>query len=197
MGACVPAGVGVWVVGVGVGLVDVGDGVGDGLVDPGDGDGLMDAGDGDGLKKAGEEDTLPLGSLLGLADVAFDWDVGDVPESTGAALPLVLPGLPVGLEGLVPEGLPFVSPIVCWIPPRAKTAATTRTTAPATARAGRNQVIAGPTEPRRGAPALRGRFAAAQATKPPRRGDDRSRPTAPAAASAPAAEPDRTVLDQD
>jgi hypothetical protein len=202
VGAGAPVGVGVWVVGVGVGLVD-GDGVGDGLVDPGDGDGdgdgLADPGDGE-LTYAGGDDTLPLGVLLGLGDVAFPWDAGDVPESTGAALPLVLPGLPVWLGGLVPEGLPLVSPIVCWIPPRAKTAATTRTTAPATARAGRNQVIAGPTEPRRGSPALRGRFAAAQATRPPRTGSDRSRPTSPAAASsasAPAAEPDRTVLYQD
>jgi hypothetical protein len=144
--------------------------------------------------------TLLLGEPLGLGDVAFPWDAGDVPESTGPALPLVLPGPLTWLEGLVPEGLSFVSPIVAWIFPRAKTPATTRTTAPATARAGRNQVIAGPSKPRRGSPASRGRFADAQATMPPRTGSDRSRPPAPGAASsasAPAVDRDRTVLSQD
>jgi hypothetical protein len=196
MGAWVPVGVGVGVVGVGVGLGDVGVGVG--LGDVGVGVGLGDTGDGDGLADAGGEvNTLLLGEPLGPGDVALAWD-GDVPESAGPALPLVLPGLPVWLEGLVPEGLSFVSPIVAWIFPRAKTPATTRTTAPATARAGRNQAITGPSKPRRGSPALRGRFADAQATMPPRTGSDRSRPPAPAAApSATAAERDRTVLNQD
>jgi hypothetical protein len=198
-GAWVTVGVGVGVVGVGVGLADVGDG--DGLGDVGDGDGLGDTGDGDGLADAaGEVNTLLLGEPLGPGDVAFPWDADGPPEAAGPPLPLVPPGPPVWLEGLVPEEVPFVSPIVAWIFPRAKTPATTRTTAPATARAGRNQVIAGPSEPRRGAPALRGRFAEAQATMPPRTGSDRSRPPSPGAASpasAPAVERDRTVLSQD
>jgi hypothetical protein len=206
MGACVVVGVGVVVVGDGVGLADVGDGDGDGLVVPGDGDGdgLGDAGDGDELADAGEGDTLPLGKLPGLADVAFVWDADGLPESAGLALPLVPPDPPDWLELLVPDGLPLVRPIFCWICPRAKTPATTRTTAPATARAGRNQAIAGPTDMRRGAPALRGRFAEAQAAMPPRTGSDRSRPPPPAGPAAVAssavaspAPPDRTVLNQD
>jgi hypothetical protein len=200
MGACVPVGVGVGVVGVGVGLADVGDG--DGLADVGEGDGLGDGGGGDGLvDAAGEVNTLLLGEPLGPGDVAFPRVADGPPETAGPPLPLVLPGPPVWLEVLVPEGLSFSKLANVWrICPRAKTPATTRTTAPATARAGRNQVIAGPSEPRRGAPALRGRFAEAHATMPPRTGSDRSRPPTPAAASsasAPAAERDRTVLNQD
>jgi hypothetical protein len=90
----------------------------------------------------------------------------------------------------------------------AKTPATTSTTAPATARAGRSQAIAGPTELRSGELAWRGRFAEAQAAMPPTTGSDRSRPrwlatlalvlpvvTAPV--SAPGADPDRMWLNQD
>ena len=204
MGACVVVGVGVVVVGDGVGVV-VGVGVGVGLVvaGDGDGDGLAD-GDGDELADPGEGDTLPLGKLPGLADVAFVWDADGLPECARPALPLVPPCPPDWLELLVPDGLPLVRPIFSWICPRAKTPATTRTTAPATARAGRNQAIAGPTDMRRGAPVLRGRFAEAQATMPPRTGSDRSRPPSPAgpvavasSAVASPASPDRTVLNQD
>ena len=179
MGACVVVGV---VVGdcVGVGLV-VGDCVGVGLVVPGDGDGdgLGDAGDGDGLADAGEGDTLPLGELPGLAVAALPWVADCPPESAGLALPLVPPAPPDWLELLVPRRVAACPGRACsWICPRAKTPATTRTTAPATARAGRNQAIAGPTDMRRGAPALRGHFAEAQAAMPPRTGSDRSRPAA-------------------
>jgi len=48
--------------------------------------------------------------------------------------------------------------------------------APATARAGRSQTIAGPTELRSGELAWRGRFAEARAAMPPTTGSDRSRP---------------------
>jgi len=90
----------------------------------------------------------------------------------------------------------------------AKTPATTSTTAPATARAGRSQTIAGPTELRSGELAWRGRFAAARAAIPPTIGSDRSRPpwlatfalalpvvTVPVSAAA--ADPDRIWLNQD
>jgi len=90
----------------------------------------------------------------------------------------------------------------------AKTPATTSTMAPATARAGRSQAIAGPTELRSEELAWRGRFAAARAAMPPTTGSDRSRPwclAAPALAwpevtapvSAPAADRDRIWLNQD
>ena len=142
-----------------------------------------------------------LGELLCLPDVAFPWVADGPGEGARPPLPLGLPAPPVWPEVLVPEGLSFSKLAnVSRICPRAKTPATTRTTAPATARAGRNQAIAGPIEPRRGAPALRGHFAEAQATMLPRTGSDRSRPPAPAAASsasAPAARRDRTVLNQD
>jgi hypothetical protein len=65
----------------------------------------------------------------------------------------------------------------------AKTPATTSTTAPTTASAGRSQAIAGPTEWRSGELAWRGRFAEA-------------RPAMPLTA-APAADPDRSALNQD
>lgn len=204
LGACVVVGVVVGdCVGVGVG---VGDCVGVGLVVPGDGDGdgLGDAGDGDGLADAGEGNTLPLGELPGWGVEALPWDADGLPESAGLALPLVPPDPPDWLELLVPDGLPLVRPTFAWICPTAKTPATTRTTAPATARAGRNQAIAGPTDMRRGAPALRGHFAEAQATMPPRTGSDRSQPPPPAGPAAAAssavaspAPPDRTVLNQD
>jgi hypothetical protein len=203
MGACVPVGVGVAVVDDVGDALDVGDDVGDGLdVGDGAGDGLIDPGDGDGFAEAGGEmNTLLLGEPLGLDDAEFPPVADGLPESAGPPWPLVVPGPPVWLEVLVPEGLSFSKLANVWrICPRAKTPATTRTTAPATARAGRSQVIAGPSEPRRGAPALRGHFAEAQATMPPRTGSDRSRTPAPAAASsasAPAAERDRAVLNQD
>jgi hypothetical protein len=90
----------------------------------------------------------------------------------------------------------------------AKTPATMSTTAPATARAGRSQAIAGPTELRSGELAWRGRFAEARAAMPPTTGSDRSRPPPRAAlalagpavtasVSAPAAAPDRIALNQD
>ena len=198
MGAWVPVGVGVGVVGVGVGVGDVGDG--DGLGDGGEGDGLGDAGGGGFADAAGEVNALRFGEWPGPGDLPFPRVAGDLPE-TRPPLPLVVPGPPVWLEVLVPEGLSFSKLAnVSRICPRAKTPATTRTTAPATARAGRNQAIAGPIEPRRGAPALRGNFAEAQATMPPRTGSDRSRPPVSAAASSasdPPAERDRTVPNQD
>ena len=202
MGAWVPVGVGVAVVGVAVGLGDVG--VGDGLADVGEGAGLGDAGCGDGLADvaaAGDVNALLLGEPRGPGDVAFPRVAAGPPEPAGPPLPLVVPGPPVWLEVLVPGGVSFSKLAnVSRICPRAKTPATTRTTAPATARAGRNQAIAGPIEPRRGAPALRGNFAEAQATMPPRTGSDRSRPPLSAAASSasdPPAERDRTVPNQD
>src|SRR5215470_8253082 len=98
-------------------------------------------------------------------------------------------------------GVSFVSPTVSRTFPRAKTPATTRTTAPATARAGRNQAIAGPTESRSGARALRGRFAGTRDAMEPRTRSDRSCSLSPSAVASPApalvAEPDRTVLNQD
>ena len=80
--------------------------------------------------------------------------------------------------------------------------------APATARAGRSQTIAGPTELRSRELAWRGRFAAALAAMPPMTGSDRSRPSSlatlalavpvvTAPASAPAADPDLIWLSQD
>lgn len=201
-------------VAVGDGLGDVG--VGDELGDVGVGDGLGDVGDGDGEAGAGglgDEHgagagyTLLLGLLPGLADVAWPW-VADARPGTAEPLPLGLPGPPPWLEVLVPGGLSFSSPMnVPRICPRAKTPATTRTTAPATARAGRNQVIAGPAEPRSEEPAVRGRLTD-WAAMPRRMASDRSCPFSPAvpapsavlaspAASAPAAEPDRSVLNQD
>ena len=206
MGACVVVGV---VVGDCVGVevaVGVGVGVVVGLVVPGDGDGdgLADSGDGDELADAGEVGALLLGKLPGLAVAALPWVADCPPEVAGPALPLVPPAPPDWLELLVPDGLPLVRPTRSLICPRAKTPATTRTTAPATARAGRNQAIAGPTDMRRGAPALRGHFAEAQAAMPPRTGSDRSRPPSPAGPAAVAssavaspAPPDRTVLNQD
>jgi len=74
--------------------------------------------------------------------------------------PCVLPFWPVWLE--VPGWLGLsepkpMRPKPCWMFPRAKTPATTSTTAPATARAGRNQAIAVPTGlPRRLAAVLAG-----------------------------------------
>jgi hypothetical protein len=168
------------------------------------GDGFADAGDGDGLTNAGEKDILLLGELLGLADVACPWVADGRPVPAGPPLPLGLPAPPPWLEVLVPGWLLFSKLAnVSRICPSATTPATTRTTAPATARAGRNQATAGPIGLRRRAPALRDRFAEAQAMMPPRTGSDRSRPPSPAApaavvsSSAPAAEPDRMVLNQD
>jgi len=165
-------------VGDGVGLSDVGDGVG--LADVGDG-----AGDGEltGGVPAGEHapaegtSTLPLGVLPGLADLLVRGVADGLPEPAGPPLPLVPPAPPGWPELLVPGRLSFASPTsVPRICPRAKTPATTRTTAPATASAGRSQVIAEPTVLRNGAPAL-------PAVRPP--------------AVTPAAKRDRIVLSQD
>ena len=142
---------------VGDGLGDVG--VGDGLAVVGVGDGLADVGDGDG-------DGLLTGG--GLADLHGPGDgsvlrcVAAAPRLAGLELPrlgeleffkvapppygLPFPGTWPVCEPLVPLALsrPRNSP---WrICPRAKTPATTRTTAPATARAGRSQAMAGPTD---------------------------------------------------
>jgi hypothetical protein len=149
---------------------------------------------------------LLRGEPLDLADVAFPWGADGVTEGAGPPVPLGLPGLPVWVEVLVPGEFPLVSPIVCWNFASAKTPTTTRTTAPATARAGRNQAIAGPIASRSGAPALRGRFAGARPARDPRTRSDRSCPLSPSAvasgavpspAPAPAARRDRTALNQD
>jgi len=192
-------------VGVGVGLALVGDGDGDGdaLADVGDGAGEVTGGGLAGEHAAGEGNSaLPLGVPPGLAGVALPWVDDGPPETAGPPLPLVLPGPPSWVEPLVPDGLSFTKEAsVPCSPVRAKTPATTRTTAPATARAGRSQAIAGPTGIYRGAPALRGGLAQPRAMAPWRAGrTDRSRPPLPAAAASPpspAAEPGRMVLNQD
>ena len=96
-------------------------------------------------------------------------------SSTCAPPPLVLPVPPLWLE--VPGWLPPPSapkpmkPKPCWIFPRAKTPPTTRTTAPATARAGRSQFITGPCELRRPSSRPRpGPLDATQAVMPLRTG---------------------------
>ena len=200
---------GLAVVGVDVGLADVG--VGDGLGDAGDGDGdrLADwlLGDGQGV---GDADTLLLGVLPGLLKVPLPW-VGDDPAwPAGPPWPLVLPGPPVWLESTAPRVLsPVREANVPWICARANTPATTSTTAPATARAGRSQAIAGPTALRSGAPAFRRRPAEAWAPTLLRMGrKDRSRPpslaapalalpVAAASAVTSSAELDRIALNQD
>src|SRR5205814_1653671 len=99
--------------------------------------------------------------------------------------PKACPGPPALSEVTVPGALEFAGEPnnVLWTGVRAKTPATTSTTAPATARAGRSQAIAWPTEMRDGELAWRGRFAEARASMPP--------------TTAPAADPDRIVLNQD
>jgi hypothetical protein len=184
--------------------------VGGGVV--GGGNGLADAGDGDGVTDVGEEGILLLGVLLALVGVALPWvaDGEPEPEPAGLPEPLVLPGPPTLLEVWVPDEFPFSREANGpRRPPMAKTPATTSTTAPATARAGRSQAIAGPTEFRSGAPAFCRRRAEAQASILLRMGrNDRSRPPSLAAltlaspavtapAPAPAAEPDRIALNQD
>lgn len=207
-GACVVLGVAVGVVvgdGLGVGDDD-GLGLGLGLGDGGGGLAGGLAGGGLGSEDAaGVGDTLPLGELPGLADVAFPWVTDGSGETSRPPLPLVPPG-PLGwLELLVPGVLSPVSPANTWMFPRAKTPATVRTTAPATARAGRSQATARPAGSRSGAPALRDRFGEARVARLPRTCSDRSCPPLSAApapavtssASAAAAEPDRIVLNQD
>jgi len=136
-------------VGVGDGLaVGVGVGVGLGLDDVGVGDGELAGGVLAGVHGAGEgTSTLLLGSLPGMADIVFPWVADGPPEGAWLPLPLVFPGPPDWVEPLGPSGPLFPTPTnVARIPPSAKTPATTRTTAPATASAGRSQAIAGPTE---------------------------------------------------
>src|SRR5262249_32067190 len=146
-------------VGDGVGLSDVGDGVGLADVGDGAGDGELTGGVPAGEHAPGEgTSTLPLGVLPGLADLLVRWVVDVLPEPAGAPLPLAPPAPPPGWPGVLVPGRVSVArrtsvPRIC---PRAKTPATTRTTAPATASAGRSQVIAEPTELRSGAAALPG-----------------------------------------
>jgi hypothetical protein len=209
------------VVGVAVGLV-VGDGLGLG---DGDGDGLVDDGEGDGDggvvvgvlvgehgAGTGSTPPTPLGVLPGVVGAALLWVDDGVPEPEFAWLPesLGLPPPPALLEAGEPDECPLSkeNPNGPRSPPRAKTPATTSTTAPPTARAGRSQAIARPTEMRGEELAWRGRFAEARAAMPPTTGNDRSRPpwlatlalalpavTAPV--SDPAADPDRIWLNQD
>ena len=144
--------------------------------------------------------------------MVLGWVDDGVPELQLAWLPepLGVPPPPGLLEPWEPDEFPFSkeNPNGPRSPPTAKTPATTSTTAPATARAGRSQAIAWPTDMRGGELAWRGRFAEARAAMPPTTGSDRSRPpwlatlalalpvvTAPG--SAPAADPDRIWLNQD
>jgi hypothetical protein len=165
---------------LGDGLGDVGDG--DGLAEVGDGDGLADVGDGDGdglPTGGGEADKHGPGDGTVLLCVVVAPCLADpdrlrlgAPELFSVApLPLVLP-VPfplLELEVLVPVAFSKPSMNPSRICPRAKTPATTSTTAPATARAGRNQAMAGPA-------GLCDRLPEAQAVMPPRTGSDLSRP---------------------
>jgi hypothetical protein len=187
---------------IGVGLPDVGLGVG---ALPG----VLDAGEDGASAKGGTRPALPLGVLLGLVSAALLWVVGTEPGVARPPEPSVLPAPPALLEAGAPAESPFVKETNGpRSPPTAKTPATTSTTAPATARAGRSQAIAGPTELRSGELACRGRFPEAWAAMPPTPGSDRSRPpplaalapalsavTAPVSAAA--ADPDRISLNQD
>jgi hypothetical protein len=183
-------------------------GLGDGLAVVGLGDGLADVGEGDG---DGEFTGGVLGELQadgaaaallccvvapGLAVREPRLAAGFDPRSV-VPPPLGLPGPPSRLVAVWPSGLSFSRPTnVPRIPPRAKTPATTSTTAPATARAGRSQAMAGPTD-------LCGRLPAAQAVMPPRTGrSDRDRrpgaaagpPAASGAVPAPDGVPDLPAL---
>jgi hypothetical protein len=158
--------------GVGEGLA--GGGVGDGLAVVGDGDGLAVVGDGvgDGLTGGG------LGDLHGPGDASVLLCAADAPGLASLERPrlgeleffsvapppygLPFPGTWPECEPLVPLALsrPRNSP---WrICPRAKTPATTSTTAPATARVGRSQAMAWPADLRC--------LAEAHAVMPPRTG---------------------------
>lgn len=136
--------------GLGLGEVCVGDGlaeVGDGLAEVGDGDGLADAGDGDGLADVSTGGTALLGTpaealapldegVLALPGDALPEPRNWEPLPCGLPFPVPVPGF----ELLLP--VPLSNPTTVRMDPRAKTPATTSTTAPATARAGRNHAIA-------------------------------------------------------
>jgi hypothetical protein len=185
------------VVGLDVGL-ELGDGVGlDGGDDDGDGcwaEGLGDA-HGDGDEVAPTCDETPRFDGLPVADEVCDPADDLLPEPLGppfGPLWLVLPGAIAPLP-LLRLTMPSR---IC---PRANTPATTRTTAPATARAGRSQFITGPGDLR--APPLD----EAQARMPPRTGTEPRRRLAPvvaraalpAAVRSAAADRDRIVLRSD
>src|SRR5262249_43996640 len=109
--------------------------------------------------------------------VALAWAVVGVLEPSWLPEPLVLGPPPELLEAELPDESPFAKETNGpRSPPMAKTPATTSTTAPATARAGRSQAIAGPTQLRRRGlgmrrplPGGRGRMAptAPQGPRPP------------------------------
>ena len=140
MGAAEMLGVDVGVVGVAVGVVGVA--VGLAFAGDGDGDGEATWGGPAGECAAGEgNSTLSLGLLPGLADVPPPGLDDCCPRwPARPPWPFVVPGPPPLLEVVVvPGALSFWMemnvPRSC---PRAKTPATTSTTAPATARAGRS-----------------------------------------------------------
>jgi hypothetical protein len=132
-----------------VGL-DVGDEVGVEVGDGG-GDGLLDAGGLGAGQGVADGAALPCPAEApdeGVLELPRD----DVPEArTLDPVPFAVPGPFPGPEFAVPVPVAFSRPTTVRIDPRAKTPATTSTTAPATARAGRNQAMAGPTD-------LRGRL---------------------------------------
>lgn len=175
-------------VGVGVGLdvgldvgLELGDGVGlDGGDDDGDGCWAEELGDahGDGDEVAPTCDETPRFDGLPLADEVCDPAEDLLPEPLGPPPPwppwLEVPGAIVPLP-LLRLTMPSR---IC---PRANTPATTRTTAPATARAGRSQFITGPGDLRwpPGPP-----LDEAQARMPPRPASEPARRAAPLVARA-------------
>ena len=177
LGVGLLVGVGVGLV-VGVGLGDVGDGVGDGLLIGGV---LGDE------QAAGEGTTVPRDEAPGLGALARPQSgLPDLDPITAAPPPVVLPFTLPWLVFVVPP-LEAFSRLTkpCRICPRAKTPATTSTTAPATARAGRSQFITGPGDlcAPSSAPFLVP--FEIQASRPPRTGASRpSRPRWPAAPGA-------------
>ncbi len=157
------------VVGDGLGVVGVGDGLG--LVCVGDGLGVVGVGDGLGeftggvlgeAQADGDADALLCCAVApGLGNVVPRW-VGVFDPRSVEPAPLGLPLVPPWLEVVPLGGLSFSRPMnVPRIPPSAKAPTTTSTTAPATARAGRSQAMAGPAD-------LCGRRPVAQAVMPPR-----------------------------
>jgi hypothetical protein len=185
LGVGLMVGVGVVVgvgVGVGVGLGDGGDGVGDGPLIGG----MLADEQADGEEAALTRDEAPgLGAL-----VRPGAGLPDLDPATGAPAPC---GLPFALwrPEFAPTPLEAFSRLTkpCRICPRAKTPATTSTTAPATARAGRSQFITGPGDLCAPPAATFLVPFETQAIRPPRTGASRPspprRPAAPGAAPAP------------
>jgi hypothetical protein len=189
-----------------VGLV-VGDGVG---VGGGGGDDVGDdSGEELGVTHGDAEELAPaLCEAPGLLAVPLPLDGAFDPPAEDAE-PLVTPFPPLWLDvpGVMPPPALMLT-MLSRICPRANTPATTRTTAPATARAGRSQFITGPGDLRRSS--LGPSLAEAQAMMGPRTGSEPRRPWVPAPARAGAAAPaparvlvsaaaecDRTVLKKD